>query len=252
MTLWISKVRALVIHLGLSLAVAALAAALVFWLWFPPPFRALSGGRELFVLVAVVDVVIGPLVTLVVFNPRKSRREKWLDFSVIGALQLAALGYGLHTIYEARPVHAVFEYNRFRVVHANDIPPDLLGRTPAGITALPLSGPTWLSLRPLVGGEVADYTLQALDGVPISARPELWQPYDSGRQAILAAARPAAELTQRFARDAAAINEGVAQSGRRADALRYLPIQGRRGVVWTVLLDARTAQPVGFVPLDSF
>ena len=72
------------------------------------------------------------------------------------------------------------------------------------------------------------------------------------RQAILAAARPAAELTQRFARDAAAINEGMAQSGRRADALRYLPIQGRKGVVWTVLLDARTAQPVGFVPLDSF
>ena len=252
MTLWKSKFRAFAIHLGLSLVVAALAAALVFWLWYPPPFRALSGGRELFLLVAVVDVVIGPLITLVVFNPRKSRREKWLDFSVIGVLQLAALGYGQHTIYEARPVHAVFEYNRFRVVHANDVPPESLSRTPAGITALPLSGPTWLSLRPLVGGEVADYTMQALGGVEVSAHPELWQPYDSGRQAILAAAQPAAELAQRFARDAAAINEGVAQSGRGAEALRYLPIQGRKGVVWTVLLDAKTAQPVGFVPLDSF
>ena len=252
MTLWKSKFRALAIHLGLSLVVAVLAAALVFWLWFPPPFRALSGGGELFLLVAVVDVVIGPLVTLVVFNPSKSRREKWLDFSVIGMLQLAALGYGLHTIHEARPVHAVFEYNRFRVAHANDIPPDLLGRTPAGITALPLSGPTWLSLRPLVGSEVADYTLQALDGVPISARPELWQPYDSGRPAILAAARPARELEGRFPKEAALIRQGVAQSGRAADGLKYLPIQGRKGVVWTVLLDARTAQPLAFVPLDSF
>ncbi|MBS0404493.1 MAG: hypothetical protein JSS18_18685 [Proteobacteria bacterium] len=59
-------------------------------------------------------------------------------------------------------------------------------------------------------------------------------------------------MTQRFAPEAAAINEGIARSGRDADALRYLPIQGRKGVVWTVLLDARTAQPVGFVPLDSF
>ncbi|HMN55842.1 MAG TPA: pilus assembly protein, partial [Ottowia sp.] len=112
--------------------------------------------------------------------------------------------------------------------------------------------PTWLSLRPLVGGEVADYTMQALDGVPISARPELWQPYDSGRQAILAAARPATELEGRFPREAALIGQGVAQSGRAVDGLKYLPIQGRKGVVWTVLLDARTAQPVGFVPLDSF
>ena len=252
MTLWASKFRACTIHLGLSLGVAILAAALVFWLWFPPPFRALSGGRELFLLVAGVDVVIGPLVTLVVFNPRKSRREKWLDFSVIGVLQLAALGYGLHTIYGSRPVHAVFEYNRFRVVHAGDIPPQFLARTPVGIKALPLSGPTWLSLRPLVGSEVADYTMQAMGGVEVAAHPELWQPYDAGRAAIVAAARPASQLLARFPQQADAIRQGVAQSGRAIDALRFLPIQGRKGVVWTVLLDATTAQPLAFVPLDSF
>ena len=252
MTLWVSKFRAFAIHLGLSLGVAALAAALVFWLWFPPPFRALSGGRDLFLLVAGVDVVIGPLVTLVVFNPRKSRREKWLDFSVIGVLQLAALGYGLHTIYGSRPVHAVFEYNRFRVVHAGDIPPQFLARTPVGIKALPLSGPTWLSLRPLVGSEVADYTMQAMGGVEVAAHPELWQPYDAGRAAIVAAARPASQLLARFPQQADAIRQGVAQSGRAIDALRFLPIQGRKGVVWTVLLDATTAQPLAFVPLDSF
>lgn len=252
MIFWKNKFRALAVHLALSLGVAAMAAALVFWVWYRVPFRALSGGRELFWLVAGVDVVIGPLITFVVFNPRKPRREKVLDFSVIGVLQLAALGYGLHTIYEARPVHAVFEYNRFRVVHANDIPASLLPRTPAGIDALPLTGPTWLSLRPLVGGEVVDYTMQALDAVPVAARPELWQPYTAGRQAILAAARPVADLEGRFPKDAALIRAGVAQSGRAVANLKYLPIQGRKGVVWTVLLDATTAAPLAFVALDSF
>ncbi len=252
MSLWKAKFRALLIHLSLSVLIAALAAALVFWLWYPMPFRALSGGGELFVLVAVVDVVIGPLVTLVVFNPAKSRREKWLDFSVIGALQLAALGYGLAVIHEARPVHAVFEYNRFRVVHANEIAPESLARTPAGITALPLTGPTWLSLRPLVGGEVLEYTLQAMGGVPIAARPELWQPYSAGREAMLAAARPATDLVGRFPQAASAIEQAIAQSGRRADALKYLPIQGRKDVVWTVLLDAGTAAVAGFIALDPF
>ncbi len=252
MNIWASKFHAFSVHLALSLLVAALAAALVFWLWYPPPFRALSGGRELFLLVAVVDVVMGPLVTLVVFNPKKLRREKWLDFSVIGVLQLAALGYGLSTIFDARPVHAVFEYNRFRVVHANEVPPELLSRTPAGITALPLTGPTWLSLRPLVGGEVVEYTMQAMGGIAVSARPDLWQPYDAGRQAIVAAAQPASGLVTRFPGDAALIHEGIARSRRGVDELRYLPIQGRKGVVWTVLLDAETAQPLAFVAVDSF
>ncbi|MEZ5605652.1 MAG: TfpX/TfpZ family type IV pilin accessory protein [Burkholderiaceae bacterium] len=249
---WRLKARAFLIHLSISLLIALLAAALVFGVWYPRPFRVLSGGGELFLLVVVVDVVLGPLVTFVVFNPRKSRREKWLDFSVIGVLQLAALVYGLHTIHDARPVHAVFEYNRFRVVHANDVPPEWLARTPAGITALPLTGPTWLSLRPLVGNEVADYTMRAMGGVQVSAHPELWQPYEAGRPAILAAARPMAELEKTHPQDAALIRRGIAQSGHSADALRYLPIQGRNGVVWTVLLDAKTALPLAFVPLDSF
>ena len=138
------------------------------------------------------------------------------------------------------------------MVHANEIPPDLLGRTPAGITALPLTGPTWLSLRPLVGGEVVEYTMQAMGGVEVSARPELWQPYDAGRQAIVAAARPANQLLARFPQDAALIQQGIAQSGRTVQDLRYLPIQGRKGVVWTVLLDAKDARVLAFLPIDSF
>lgn len=113
MTIWKDKFRAAGIHLSVSLAVAALAAWLVFGLWYPYPYREISGGRELFMLVTAVDVVLGPLMTLVVYNRTKSRREKLLDFSVIGALQIAALCYGLWTVAQSRPVHMVFGYDRF-------------------------------------------------------------------------------------------------------------------------------------------
>ena len=75
MTLWHSKIRAFTLHLVISLALAVAAAALVFGLWYPYPYREISGGRELFLLIVAVDVVAGLLITLAVFNPAKSRRE---------------------------------------------------------------------------------------------------------------------------------------------------------------------------------
>ena len=127
---WKRRLRASTVHLGISLCIAALAAALVFGLWYPYPYGEISGGRELFLLVVAVDVVMGPLITLAIFNSTKPRRELIMDFTVVGALQLAALGYGLWTVFAARPVHLVFEYSRMSVVHAIDVDADLLAKAP--------------------------------------------------------------------------------------------------------------------------
>lgn len=115
------KLRASGIHLGLSVLVAALVAAMVFLVWYPYPYRLISGGRDLFLMVIAVDVIIGPLITFVVFSEKKQRRELIADFSVVIIIQLAALGYGMWTVYIARPVYLVFEYNRVVVVHAADV-----------------------------------------------------------------------------------------------------------------------------------
>ena len=120
---WKGRLRASGIHLGISLCIALLAALLVFGLWYPYPYREISGGRALFLLMTAVDVVMGPLITLVVFNQAKRRKELVLDFTVVAVLQLAALGYGIWTVFVARPVHLVFEYTRMAVVHAVDIEP---------------------------------------------------------------------------------------------------------------------------------
>ena len=78
---WAERLKAAGIHLGLSLVVALLAAGLVFGLWYPMPFREISGGRELFLLIVAVDVVIGPVITLAVFDRRKRWRELRRDLA---------------------------------------------------------------------------------------------------------------------------------------------------------------------------
>jgi hypothetical protein len=45
-------------------------------------------------------------------------------------------------VFVARLVHLVFEFNHFRVVHAVDVPSELLPKALSDVNALPLIGPT--------------------------------------------------------------------------------------------------------------
>lgn len=249
---WKDRLRASGIHFGLSLLIAALAAWLVFGLWYPYPYREISGGRELFLIVIAVDVILGPLITLAVFNRAKPWAELRRDLVVVVLIQLAALGYGLWTVWAARPVHLVFEYKFFRVVHAVDVPVELLDKAPAGITALPLTGPTLLSLRPFRGStESMEATMAAVGGVPLSARPDLWQPYFAAIAEIRRESKPVSDLKARFAAQGAAIDAVIAATGRKPDSLAYLPLTGRKRF-WTAFLDPTSGEVLAFMPLDSF
>ena len=240
------------IHLGISLCVAVFAAALVFGLWYPYPYGEISGGRELFFLVVAVDVIMGPLITLAIFNRAKPRRELLIDFTVVGLLQLAALGYGLWTVFAARPVHLVFEYSRMTVVHAIDVDADLLAKAPTSLQKLPVTGPTVIALRPFKNpAEQFDATMAAFEGFPLAARSDLWQAYEPVRADVLKEAKPVAELRARFSNQAAQSDRAIAATGKPVTDLRYLPLLSRK-TAWTVLLDTTTAEPLGYLPLDSF
>lgn len=249
---WRSRAKASLIHLGLSALAAALAALLVFALWYPEPYRVVSGGRDLFQLVVTVDVILGPMITFAVFDRAKPRAVMRRDFVVVGLLQLAALCYGLWTVHIARPVHMVFEYDRFRVVHQIDLPPDASSKAPAGIDAVPWGRPTVLALRRLSDQERVDFTISALQGGSLSARPELWQPYDQARDRVLAAAMPVPELMRKRPALAAELEKSVQALGRPAADLKSLPLVARKDTAWTVLLDARSGEIVGYAPVDSF
>ena len=246
------RLRAAGLHLAASAAVAAVIAGVAFGLWFPAPYRQLSDALPLFLLIAGVDLVLGPFVTGLVFRAAKPAAERRRDVGVVVLLQLMALGYGVWVLHLARPVHLVFEIDRFRVVHAADVPEDLLAAASPQWRSLPLTGPTLIAARPFRSPtESADATLAALQGVAIGARPDFWQDYAAAVPRVLERATPVSTLYARFPNQRAAIDAAVGQTGRRADDLRSLPLVSREHA-WTVLLDARSAQPLAFLPLDSF
>lgn len=248
---WMERLKAAGIHLCISLGVAALAAAIVFGIWYPYPYRDVSGGRELFFLLVTVDVILGPLITFSIFNRKKPWTELRRDLAIVGLLQLSALGYGMWTVFVARPVHLVFEIDRFRVIHAIDVPEVLLHKTPPGIDPLPLSGPTLLAVRPFKdSNESMETTLAALQGTSLGSRPDLWQAYPESKDRILQVAKPLSQLKTKPA-FAPIVDAELQKIGRSADGLIYLPLVARK-TFWTVVLDAKTADVVAFLPLDSF
>ena len=246
------RLRAAGIHFVLSLAIAVAAGLLVFGVWFPYPYREISGGRELFMLVVSVDVVLGPLITLAIFNRQKPWTELRRDLAIIVAIQLAALCYGLWTVSLARPVQLVFEIDRFRVIHAVEVPPDMVHLAPPDVDPLPLLGPKLLSVRPFRSeDERMAATVAAVRGVPIGSRPDFWQSFEAGRGDVLKVAKPLAALKARFPASNAEIDRVLVLAGRAESATLWIPMTGRKSF-WTTLVDSATGEPVAFLPLDSF
>jgi hypothetical protein len=249
---WTLRLKASGVHLLISLGVAALAATLVFAIWYPYPYRVISGGRELFLILVTVDVLLGPLITLSVFNLKKPSRTLKKDLAVVGLLQVAALVYGLWTMSLARPVHLVFEIDRFRVVHAVDVPLEELSQTDPRIQALPLMGPSLLAMRAFKNeNEKMEATMTALQGISLGARPGMWLPYGEGISSVLQVAQPLRVLKAKFPDHQAQIEEAVAKTGRPVDGLMYVPMVGR-DTFWTVFIDPITAQVLAYLPLDPF
>lgn len=246
------KFRAALVHFGFSAALAFVSASIVFSLWYKYPFGEISGGRFLFLLTILVDVVLGPVCIFVVFNPKKSRLERLSDLAFIILFQISALAYGLWTAYQARPVHIVFEYDRFRVIHAVEVPKDKVAINRADIDPMPISGPTLLSLRALTADEQMAFTLAALGGVPVAAQPTLWRPYDDAKTKVLAMARSIQDLRKRFPERNSDISRVIEGIGSGESSLVYMPVVSRSEKFWTVLIDKSTARPMGWLSIDSF
>ncbi len=240
-------------HLFLSLLVAFFAGVLVFGVWYPYPYRELSGGRELFVLIISVDVVCGPLLTFVLFNPAKPRGELIRDLGIVAVIQMAALVYGLYTVYLARPVYLVHEVDRLRVVSRADIPEGQLKPELGGFHKLPIFGPKLIGVRsakdPLERAKSLDLAFQGQDE---AVRPDWWQSYELSRNQVLSRAKSIANLRAKRPEASRLIDQTVIDSGVAESSLLYIPVTSFKTADWVAFIDAKTALPLAYAPIDGF
>jgi len=251
MIVWREKFVATAIHFVVTLLLAAIAAALIFLVWFPDPLQTMIGGTELFMLVVGCDLALGPLLSLVIYNSRKSRRELIIDYAIVGTIQIAALIYGVTIVAGTRPVYVAFSKDRLEVVTARDInDQELAAAHDAAYRTLPLTGPR------LVGIEVPkadhnDALFQSLAGNEEHQRPKFYVPYEAQLAKIRKRARPVDELVK--AKPAARpLLEAVMRDVTIPEArVRWLPVHHRKGF-WVALIDNDDGKPVAYFDFDPY
>lgn len=236
------RLKAFLLHLVLSVAIATLTLLLVFRLWYPAPLHVAVGVTHIFLLLMLIDVTLGPLLTFLVY--REGKKTLTFDLSVIALLQLAALGYGLWTVAEGRPGWLVFNVDRFDLVRVLDIDARKLGEAPSEYRQPSWFGPRWVAaLPPLNRDERNDLVFESvLGGSDLPQRPNLYRPLSGSREAIQARLHSLEEL-QRF--NTVEQVQDATKLWPEADA--WLPLMA--GTPMVVLLRKESAEVLAVVDL---
>ncbi len=248
---WKKRFQAAVIHFFITLIVAGIAAALIFRVWFPDAFASMVGGRKLFVLLVSCDMVLGPLISLVIFSSAKPRRELVTDYCVVGVLQLAALMYGIHVVSQSRPVFIAFTKDRYEIVTAAEIAPAVLAQASSKQYAkLSWLGPVMVGVQmPTESRERVEMVLSALDGKDVQLMPKYYRSYESQLGEVKQKAQPLQSLFLKCGDCARGVAEELKRRGVSESDVGWLPVHSRFGF-WTALVNVNTGYPVKYLPID--
>ena len=242
--------RAFLAHLAISAIVVGTVCLLIFAVWYPRPYFEVKGAWNVLRVLIGVDLVLGPLLTLILFRPNKPGLG--LDVTMIAMIQLAALVYGTSVIYQERPYYAVFAVDRFEVLARGDVDP--AAAAAVEFARKPARGPALVyAERPTDVREFQRLLAETVfEGKPdLERRPEYWRAYGRHHAAILARARPLAELAARDADAAARVARASRALDRDPQDLVTLPVIGTDGPL-TLVLDPATLQPVDALPIDPW
>ena len=180
--------KAFLIHFGISLLIFIALAALMRIIWYPGDLFFMDGGWQGLQLIAPIDLILGPALTLCFYRPWKKNIK--FDMAAIATVQIAALGYGVYVAYQQRPAAIVFAENRFETLSLSEYKASVNDLLEAEIQPQPLSKfssrmPVLVHARSFSGDEFGQYLEDVFNGLPeLRERSDRYQPVTDARQEI--------------------------------------------------------------------
>ena len=222
-------------HLALSILLIGTIALVAFQQMFPAGLHHAAKLDKLLGIMLGVDIVAGPLLTLILY--RVGKRGLKFDLAVIAVLQLAFLAYGLSTMWRSRPLFLVGSQQAFALIFANEVSDDAIAQAKAKKwPRFHGSGP-WLVAVDLSSNAARDEFLFAyLEGDVGPLRdPDLFVPYAGLRGEIIKNARLLAD--------------DVPTSGIDRTSVRSVALMSERSRSVVMLLDAKSGMPLQVVEI---
>lgn len=220
-----SRYRAAFIHVLISATVVAIILGIVFFGWYPGwTFRAAGAVSPVFVMIGV-DIVLGPLLTLIIYKAGKPGLK--FDLAFIATVQLVALTFGSYTLYAERPHYLVFAVDRVTLVARKSVDVAKISselRAQDGIGRI-------VNVFARTPTDPAEFQ-RFLDGIlfegqaDLERRSEYWETWSAGAQEIRAEVRMLSEFRSANALENAAIDDAVRRLGDAHPQLGLLPVGG--------------------------
>jgi hypothetical protein len=226
------RLRMFALHLLSSIVLLTLVLAIFYFGWYAWPGWYLAGAEFIVGLMMLVDIGVGPLATLVVASPAKSRRKLQADIGLIVLVQLVALGYGANTLWEGRPLYYVFSGAQVDLVPAVAIEPeDVRIARNRGAALLPewYSLPRWVWARvPEDPTEFKQLLMEKLlMGGDVITMPQYFHPLAEATVAMREAYRPPGVLSGAGGMGETEYSRRMALLGKAAGEVGVLPVAGR-------------------------
>jgi hypothetical protein len=240
-----SRWKAAGIHLAISIIVALLVIAAMLFLWYPTPYFQALGGGELLMLITGVDVVLGPLITMIIFNTKKKSLK--FDLMCVAIVQVVALAYGVSTMFQARPVYAVFDKNRFDVVIAADMSDiERVKVVNAAFKSLSLTGPQIVAME--TPNDMKELRRMQESSIDSRAFSQYYVAYESKAKEAATAGKPFTQIQKTNPAAAEKLKAFLTTKALDESKVGFLPLYTRNEDM-TVVLDKETGKILAIAPV---
>lgn len=225
------RLQTFALHLSGSATVLTLVLG-AFWLgWYRWPGWYLAGVLHVVGIVVTVDLVLGPILTLIVANPGKRRPVLARDIAIIVTVQLTALVYGGATLWRGRPLYYTFSVDRLEMVQASDLKPDdvsVARRTNPALAPFWYSLPRWIWAPLPQNAKEAEKIVagSTIGGTDIIQMPRYFRPWEQGLPELRQRLGKVDEMEYFTPAEKGALTGRITQLGLRADQANSLVMWG--------------------------
>tara|TARA_R110000782_G_scaffold196430_6_gene285779 strand:+ start:2425 stop:3120 length:696 start_codon:yes stop_codon:yes gene_type:complete len=169
-----NRYHAFVIHILISALIFMILATVITYFWYPGFLFATDGGWDGIRLIAGIDFIIGPTLTLIIYKVGK--RHLKLDLFVIGLIQFSCLYFGVWTVYQERPIAVIYANGVFLAKSQAAL--EMYNIKPAQIYELDTKVPAWIYINlPENEDEKSKVLISQLHKGPLYTHTELYAPY---------------------------------------------------------------------------